>query len=205
MKILYGTTNDSKINHMKEMIKELEIEIISLKEVEKTSIKVIEDGKTPLENAKKKARKYFEEFKRPVFACDTGLYLEGLKSEDQPGVNVRRIKGKELSDDEMIEHYSEIARKNGGEIIGWYENAICLILSEEMEFSYQGIEISSEKFIISETPYQKRLFGFPLDSLSKNIQNGKYYLEIKNQFEKKSKMEDGFKRFFKKSLKKFID
>ena len=205
MKILYGTTNDSKINHMKEMIEEVGIEIISLKEVEKNFIKVIEDGKTPLENAKKKARKYFEEFNIPVFACDTGLYLEGLKNEDQPGVNVRRINGKELSDDGMIEHYSEIAKKNGGEIIGWYENAIHLILDEETEFSYQGIEISSEKFIISEKPYKKKLLGFPIDSLSKEIQSGKYYLEIDNESENKDKMEDGFKRFFENNLKGLID
>ena len=58
---------------------------------------------------------YISHINIPVFACDTGLYLEVLKTEDQPGVNVRRIKGKELSDNEMIEHYSEISRKNGGE------------------------------------------------------------------------------------------
>jgi len=201
MKILYGTTNDSKINHMKEMIKELGIEIIGLKEAGETSIKIIEDGKTPLENAEKKARGYFKEFKIPVFACDTGLYLKGLKSEDQPGVNVRRVDGKELSDDEMIEHYSKIARKNGGEIVGWYENAIHLILDEKTEFSYQGIEISSEEFIISEKPYKERLSGFPIDSLSIEIQSGKYYLEIDNKSENKDQMEDGFKRFFKDNLK----
>ena len=201
MKILYGTTNESKINHMKEMIEELGIEIIGLKEAGKTSIKIVEDGETPLENAEKKARGYFKEFKSPVFACDTGLYLEGLKDEDQPGVNVRRVGGKELSDDEMIEHYSGIARKNGGEIIGWYENAIYLILDEETEFSYQGTEISSEKFIISEKICKKKLPGFPIDSLSKEIQSGKYYLEIDNESETKDQMEDGFKRFFGKILK----
>ncbi|UUV18270.1 hypothetical protein NRK67_13365 [Fusobacteria bacterium ZRK30] len=205
MKILYGTTNGSKINHMKEMIKELGIEIIGLKEAGETSIKIIEDGKTPLENAEKKARGYFKEFKIPVFACDTGLYLEGLKSEDQPGVNVRRVGGKELSDDEMIEHYSEIARKNGGEITGWYENAIYLILDEETEFSYQGIEISSEEFIISEKPYKKRLSGFPIDSLSKEVKSGRYYLEIEDESKNKDKMEDGFKRFFENNLKGLID
>lgn len=110
------------------------------------------------------------------------------------------MEGKELSDEEMIEYYSAIARENGGEIISWYENAICFIFNEETSFEYQGLEISSDKFLISEKPCNKRLKGFPIDSLSKEIKSGKYHLEREKGFEDKGNMIEGFRKFFKKSL-----
>lgn len=63
MRILYGTTNSAKIKHMKEMLDGMEIEIIGLDEVCKKVPKVIENGITPLENAKKKAKEYFKNLK----------------------------------------------------------------------------------------------------------------------------------------------
>ena len=202
--ILYGTRNDAKVKQMKEMLNDMDIEIIGLNNIFKKIPKVIEDGKTPLENAKKKAETYFQKFKIPVFSCDTGLYLEGIKDIDQPGVNVRRVKGIELSDEEMIEYYSKIAKKNGGEIISRYENAICLKIDENTSFEYQGPEISLNKFIISEKPYHKRIKGFPLDSLSKNIMTNKYYLEEKKPDEQENRMKEGVRKFFKESFKHTI-
>jgi len=203
-KILYGTTNDAKVKQMKEMLNGMEIEIIGLNDIKKKIPKIIEDGETPLENAKKKAETYFQEFKIPVFSCDSGLYFEGVKDIDQPGVNVRRVKGRELSDEEMIEHYSEIAKKNGGEIISRYENAICLKTDKNTSFDYQGPEISASKFIISEKPYDKKIKGFPLDSLSKNITTNKYYLEEKESDEQENRMKEGVRKFFKESFKHTI-
>lgn len=40
----------------------------------------------------------------PVFASDSGLYIEGIEAERQPGVHVRRVGGKELTDEEMIDY-----------------------------------------------------------------------------------------------------
>jgi len=202
--MLYGTRNDAKVKQMKDALNGMDIEIIGLNDIKKIIPEVIEDGKTPLENAKKKAEAYFQEFKIPVFSCDTGLYFEGIKDIDQPGVYVKRVKGRELSDDEMIEHYSKIAKKNGGEIISRYENAICLKIDENTSFQYQGPEISLTKFIISEKPYDKKIKGFPLDSLSKNIMTNKYYLEEKKTDEQENRMYEGIRNFFKESFKHTI-
>ena len=60
-----------------------------------------EDGKNPLENAEIKARTYFEAFQIPVFSCDSGLYFDELQEDEQSGLHVRRINGKELTDDEI--------------------------------------------------------------------------------------------------------
>ncbi|MGB6127201.1 MAG: non-canonical purine NTP pyrophosphatase [Psychrilyobacter sp.] len=202
--ILYGTRNDAKVKQIKEALNGMDIEIIGLNDINKKIPKVIEDGKTPLENAKKKAESYFQEFKIPIFSCDSGLYFEGVKDVDQPGVYIRRVKGIELSDDEMIEYYSNIAKKNGGEIISRYENAIYLKIDENTSFKYQGPEISFDKFIISEKPYDLKIKGFPLDSLSKNIITNKYYLEEKKTDEQENRMYKGIRKFFKESFKHTI-
>lgn len=200
MKLLYGTTNKAKVRHMRKMIKSMNIDIIGLDEINKNIPKIKENGSTPLENARKKAEAYYEEFKIPVFACDSGLYLDEAEDFEQPGVNVRRIKGKELSDNEMISHYSKVAKKKGGEVIAQYENAICLIIDEENIFEYQGHEISSDKFIIADKACNVKRKGFPLDSLSKEIKSGKYFLEYEGYEEDKSRMAEGFKNFFRRSI-----
>ena len=65
-----------------------------------------ETGNTPLENARQKAIAYYQVFKMPVFSCDSGLYFDEVPDEIQPGVHVRNVNGRCLSDDEMIAYYT---------------------------------------------------------------------------------------------------
>ena len=41
---------------------------------------------------------------------DDALYLENVPEEKQPGLYVRRVEGKELDDEEMIEHYTKLVK-----------------------------------------------------------------------------------------------
>ena len=68
MKILYGTTNQGKLLAMKKSVEGLDIELISLRDVEAELPTVNENGKTPLENAELKARAYYEAFHITVFS-----------------------------------------------------------------------------------------------------------------------------------------
>ena len=134
MKLLYGTTNNGKLQAMKNALKDFDIELIGLRDMEGELPQIEEDGATPLENAELKARAYFDAFHMPVFSCDSGLYFEELTEEEQPGLHVRRVGGKELTDEEMIEHYAALAKKHGGKITGRYRNAIYFILDESRHF-----------------------------------------------------------------------
>ncbi len=118
----------------------------------------------------------------PVFSCDSGLYFNELKEEEQPGIHVRRINGKELSDDEMIQYYASLAKRYGGKITGRYKNAIHFILDENHHYSSMDMSIATEPFVLVSEPHSKHVSGFPLDSLSIDIESGKYYydLEIKD-------------------------
>jgi 8-oxo-dGTP diphosphatase len=119
VKLLYGTGNPAKLSTMKKRLEQLGIELIGLNDLRaegKSIPEVAEDGNTPLENAKLKATAYYEAFHVPVFSCDSGLYFDNVPDEVQPGVHVRNINGKCLSDDEMIDYYSGLVKKYGTEI-----------------------------------------------------------------------------------------
>ena len=203
IKLLYGTGNPSKLRYMKETVKELNMEVIGLKDVDLEVAPIDESGNDPLENAKIKALAYYKAYKKPVFSCDSGLYIEGLEEQRQPGVHVRRVEGKTLTDEEMIVYYSSLARELGGEIKAKYRNAICLVMDEENIFFYDGEDIASESFIIISNPHKNRYKGFPLDSLSIHIESRKYYMDIeKNEYEESMIQSSGFRNFFKSSILK---
>ena len=98
MKLLYGTGNPAKLEAMKARLKILGIELIGLRDLKREIPDIMEDGKTPLENARKKALGYYHAYHMPVFSCDSGLYIDELPQNLQPGVHVRMINGKRLSD-----------------------------------------------------------------------------------------------------------
>lgn len=198
MKILYGTANPAKLKSMREMLQGLDIEIISLKDVSLKADEIDESGNEPLENAKIKALAYYKATKMPVFSCDSGLYIEGLDNEIQPGVHVRRVNGKVLTDEEMIEYYTGIASSLGGKVKAKYKNAICLILDEENIFEYDGEDICSVEFLISNKAHTKRNVGFPLNSISLEIKSERYYMDIEvdKDYEDEDRMIEGFRKFF---------
>lgn len=195
MKILYGTTNKGKLQAMKCAVNSLNIELIGLNDLDSELPYINENGNTPLENAEIKAKTYYEIFLMPVFSCDSGLYFDELKEEEQPGIHVRRINGKELSDDEMIQYYASLAKQYGGKITGRYRNAIYFILDENHHYSSMDMSIASEPFILVAKPHLKRVEGFPLDSLSIDMASGKYYYDL-NVKDVSTSVDDGVRNFF---------
>lgn len=144
MKLLYGTGNPAKLDAMKSRLENLGIELIGLNDLlaERITVpKVPEDGDTPLENARQKATAYYEIFKTPVFSCDSGLYFDNVPDEVQPGVHVRNINGKCLSDEEMMEYYAGLVRQYGN-LRARYKNAICFVMDEN--HIYEAMEPSME-------------------------------------------------------------
>ena len=195
MRILYGTTNKGKLQAMEKSVRQLDIEVIGLNDLNCKLPLIEECGRTPLENAEIKARAYFEAFHMPVFSCDSGLYFDELTDEEQPGIHVRRVNGKELNDDEMIQHYSTLAGKYGGKITGRYRNAIYFILDEDHHYSSMDMSIATEPFVLVTKPHVKRVEGFPLDSLSIDIETGKYYYDIEVK-DVSTSVDDGVRKFF---------
>lgn len=199
MKLLYGTGNPAKLNAMKRRLSGFDLEIIGLRDLHKNIPSVPEDGNTPLENAKQKALAYYQAFHIPVFSCDSGLYIDGIPKEEQPGVHVRTIHGKYLTDEEMMEHYAGLALKYG-DLTARYRNAICLVMDENHIYEAMEKSMESEPFIITSRPHMMRKRGFPIDSLSIDIKTGKYYYDLEKGELEQLAVEDGFLDFFRKYL-----
>lgn len=200
MKILYGTGNPAKLEAMRRRLEGLNIEIIGLKDIDMEIPEIEEDGTTPLENARKKAIGYYQAFQIPVFSCDSGLYIENIPEEEQPGVHVRTIQGKYLTDEEMLEHYTKLAEKYG-DLKARYRNAICLVMDEKHIYEAMEESMASEPFFITSRPHSTiRKEGFPLDSISIDIKTGKYFYDLEGNELDQVAVEDGFLEFFRQHL-----
>lgn len=128
MKVLFATGNAMKLDLMKNRLKAFnEIEIVSPKMIG-LDIDVVEDGKTPEENAIKKAVQYYEATKMPTIAEDSGLYIDKFSEEEQPGLFVKRVNGIEgLSDEEVLQYYIDKLKEHGGSSLAHYESGVCMI------------------------------------------------------------------------------
>lgn len=203
MKLLYGTGNRAKLSAMRSRLKQLDIELIGLDDLRaegKTIPQVVVDGKSPLENARLKATAYYEAFNIPVFSCDSGLYFDSVPEAIQPGVHVRNVNGKCLTDDEMIDYYSGLV-KIYGNLVARYRNAICFVQDDTHIYEAMEPSMESEKFILTDRPHSiVRKKGFPLDSISLDIKTNKYYYDLPTNRLEQVAVEDGFLDFFKRVL-----
>ena len=177
MELIYGTTNPGKLNMMKELLCGTRIEITGLNELPDPPGEPGESGSTPLQNARGKAEYYFQALKRPVFSCDSGLVIDGLSEEEQPGVHVRRREGKILTDAEMTEYYAGIAARFGGKCLAHYQNGICVIFSETERYEHDGEDISGESFYLVDQAKPQKEKGFPLDCISVDPKTGRYFVD----------------------------
>lgn len=173
--ILFATGNKSKAKRFTKGLLANDIKVLTLEDVN-INIKVEENGTTAIENALIKARAYAKETNLPVFAMDDTLYLENVPEDKQPGMYVRRVNGKRLTDEEMIEYYSNLAKEYGtnGLITGRWIYGMALI-SNGHEYTYTW---SKENFYITSTPSKIINPGYPLNTISINIKLNKYFTEI---------------------------
>lgn len=174
--IIFGTTNPAKIAQVKGALAGLKIDIKGLNDF-KNLPQIAEDGVTAKENAKKKAIAFAKAIGKIVFSMDNALYLHGVSEDEQPGMNVRRIKGFEgrPTDEQMIEYYSGLVNKYGGEMTGHWEFAIAVanpdgIMKEVVIKTPTRYFKGESSSIIAE--------GYPLESLQVDMKSGKYISEM---------------------------
>jgi XTP/dITP diphosphohydrolase len=98
-KIILATTSKYKEDEIKSLLKDLDIEVMSMTSFDKYP-KTIEDGKTLEDNAIKKAKEAAKFFNSWVIADDSGLEVDCLNGE--PGVFSARYAGKGYSFEDNI-------------------------------------------------------------------------------------------------------
>lgn len=140
-------------------------------------IDVAENGETAVENALRKASAYFQMVKMPTIAGDSGMTLSGVSKAEQPGLYVRRVHGKVLSDDEMIDYYANLAGKTNFDCYLHYFTGIALI-TKEGTFT---IELKEIPLKLSPVPNRNRKHrGNPLDVITL-LEDGRYFNELSDE------------------------
>lgn len=173
--ILFATGNPTKAKRFSEGLLKEGIEVLSLKDIDIT-IEIEENGKTAIENALIKARAYSQKVDIPVMAMDDTLYLENVPEEHQPGMYVRRVNGKRLTDEEMIEHYTQLVKQYGvdGELTCRWVYGMAII-NHGKEYTYSW---SKEDFYMVEKPSNQVEPGYPLNTISISKKLNKYFTDI---------------------------
>lgn len=95
MKIVLATGNQGKVNEIKAILQDLDVEVLSLKDFPEID-EIVEDGATFAENAVKKAKAVTEATGLVAVADDSGLevdYLDGA-----PGIYSARFAGEDKDD-----------------------------------------------------------------------------------------------------------
>ena len=93
-RIIFATGNAGKLKEIREILKELDVEVISMKEAGITA-EIDENGTTFEENAIIKAKTVMEVCREVVLADDSGLEIDYLNKE--PGVQSARYMGEDTS------------------------------------------------------------------------------------------------------------
>ncbi|MBU5427517.1 XTP/dITP diphosphatase [Tissierella pigra] len=95
-KLVLSTGNKHKVEEIKNILKDLPIEVVTKHDVGLGDLEVVEDGNTLEENSIKKAKTLAEKLDYMVLADDSGLFVDILNGE--PGVYSSRYAGEEGND-----------------------------------------------------------------------------------------------------------
>ena len=182
MELLFATTNPAKIKRYEKGLKETNLKLVTINELG-VDLEINENGKNAIENAYIKAKTYYDATKMTTIGIDQNLYIEGLPEEKRPGTHVRRVNGKRLTDEEMIEYYTNLVRRYGGDLLAKWVYGLVLY-NEEGAKSYTW---SKSDFILEDKPSKKRNPGYPLDSISIIPKYNKYLVDLTPEEKQKLK------------------
>lgn len=199
MKLLFATTNPAKVKKYADKLKEKGIELISIKDLD-IKLDIEENGKNALENAYIKAKAYYEATGITTIGMDNNLFIEDIPEEKQPGTHVRRVNGKNLTDEEMIKHYTNMVKEFGGKLTAkWVYGMVMYNEKGKKEYTW-----SKDKFYFIETPCEIRNPGYPLDSITIIPEFNKYLVELTEEDKKANNTkakDDGVIEFILNNIK----
>ena len=108
---------------------------------------------------------------------DDTLYMEGVPENKQPGLFVRRVNGKSLTDEEAIDYYTNLVKEYGkdGKINCKWVYGLAVINEKGEETTYSWFK---DDFYMVDKPSDKINPGYPLNSISKYKKLDKYFTDV---------------------------
>lgn len=136
-KLVLSTNNIHKVEEIKDILKDLPIEVLSKKDLGLEELDVVEDGTTLEENSIKKAKALSNKTDYMVMADDSGLFVEALNG--VPGVYSSRYAGEEGNDlknnKKLIKELENIPLENRN---GSFKTVIALVTEEKQVLTVRG-------------------------------------------------------------------
>jgi len=177
MRIVFATKNEGKVKEITEMLVSIDIELVSLNHFDSLP-EIVEDGKTYLENALKKAKIISEFTGETVLADDSGLQVDVLGGE--PGVYSARYAGEGATDEEnnvkllsKLKHVPEEKRT---------ASFFCALVLYHQDGKYSSFEAEWQGRIIDE---RRGTNGFGYDPIFLSPQLNKTAAELPPEIKNK--------------------
>lgn len=114
-------------------------------------------------------------------------------------MHVRRVNGVNLTDEQMRKYYKKIAAEFGGRCVAQYQNAICLVFSENEIYEARGGALNWKKFWLMTEERPQRMEGFPLDAICADYRTGRHFYDGEATMPEEEG--DGVRDFFRNALK----
>lgn len=135
-KLVVSTGNKNKVQEIKEILGDLNIEVLTKNDIGIEEFDVVEDGATLEENSIKKAKALAEKTDYMVIADDTGLFVNALNGE--PGVYSSRYAGQDGNDkkncEKLLKNLEGVEDRNA-----YFKTVIVLITEDKKVLKAEGI------------------------------------------------------------------
>lgn len=175
VKFLYATNNSGKIINMKNRLLGTEFEFVSLRDLS-VKLDVDENGENEIQNAVMKAEAYSKLTDLPVLGADSGLYFDD-ESLESPGLYVHRKDGRDLSGENQVEYYMDLAKQNGGSIKAHFKTAFALKVNDKVCTG----EVIEPSFLFLSERDMKNKNAKMMDSIEFSLLQNKYYSQMTDE------------------------
>lgn len=154
-KLVLATRNPKKIREIRAILKDLDLEFLTLESIPGFSLKIVEDGTTFEENAVKKAGAVARHTGFYALADDSGIVVEILKG--RPGIFSSRYAGEGSTDKENNQKLlRELEGVPLGERAARYVCVIALVGPDGSKKTFKG----ECRGVIAEAPKGEGGFGY---------------------------------------------
>ncbi len=198
MKIIFATGNEDKLREIKNILKEFNTEVVSMKDAG-IELDIVEDGTTFMENAVIKAKAVAEAAQEEaiVLADDSGLEIDYLNKE--PGIYSARYMGEDTSyrikNQNLIDRLAGVPEEKR---TGRFVCAIAAVLPDGKVLTTQGI---MEGFIGYE---EKGANGFGYDPIFFLPEYGQTSAELSEEAKNQISHRGQALRAMKKELESYL-
>lgn len=156
IKIVIASFNENKINELRVLLKNLNLDVIPAKQAGIVN-EIVEDGLTFADNALKKARQVMLQTGLPAIADDSGLCVDSLSG--LPGIYSARWAGKNATPEELVgKLLSEMSLVSENKRTAEFVSVVAFVWPDGREAVFEGrvkglITIEQKGELKSSMPY----------------------------------------------------